>query len=59
MYQWIYSLSITVKNVMKIYKTLMSVNVNLIKPLKSIDGSVMMTYCKTPEGAYLEIVEIK
>ena len=51
-------LSITVKNIMKIYKTLKSINVKFnSKPLKSIDGSVLMTYCKTPEGAYLELVE--
>jgi hypothetical protein len=27
------------------------------KPLKSADGKVFMTYCKTPEGAYLELVQ--
>ena len=27
------------------------------KPQISLDGNVMMTYCKTPEGAFLELVE--
>ena len=27
------------------------------KPKVSADGNVLMTYCKTPEGAYLELVE--
>ena len=27
------------------------------EPLFSKDGNVKMTYCKTPEGAFLELVE--
>ena len=26
-------------------------------PQKSADGKVLMTYCRTPEGAYLELVQ--
>ena len=51
-------LSITVKNIMNVYKTLKKINIKFNSiPSKSIDGKVIMTYCKTPEGAYLELVE--
>ena len=51
-------ISITVKNIMKTYRNLKNINIKFnSRPLKSIDGNVLMTYCKTPEGAYLELVE--
>ena len=51
-------ISITVKDINKIYKLLRNHNIKFnSKPTKSIDGRVLMTYCKTPEGAYLELVE--
>ncbi len=51
-------ISITVKNINKIYKRLRKIKIKFnSKPSKSKDGSVLMTYCKTPEGAYLELVE--
>ncbi len=51
-------ISVTVKNIMKTYKTLKKMNIKFnSKPAKSADGMVLMTYCQTPEGAYLELVE--
>ena len=51
-------ISLTVNNINKVYKKLKSINVDFnSEPTKSEDGTVMMTYCKTPEGAYLELVE--
>lgn len=51
-------LSVSVKNIMNVYKTLKKINIKFNSiPSKSIDGKVLMTYCKTPEGAYLELVE--
>lgn len=51
-------ISITVKNISRIYKKLKA---NKIKfnavPQKSSDNKVKMTYCRTPEGAFLELVE--
>lgn len=51
-------ISLTVKNINKIYKKLKNIHIKFnSEPKKSEDGKVMMTYCKTPEGAYLELVE--
>ncbi len=51
-------ISVTVKNINKTYDFLKSKKVKFnSKPEKSADGNVMMTYCKTPEGAYLELVQ--
>lgn len=51
-------ISVTVKNLMDLYKFLKRKKIKFnSKPQKSLDGKVRMTYCKTPEGAYLELVE--
>jgi len=50
-------ISITVKNIDEIYKKLKKKIKFNSKPLLSEDGKVKMTYCKTPEGAFLELVE--
>ena len=51
-------ISITVKNILRIFKILKKNNIKFnSEPLKSSDGKVLMTYCKTPEGAYLELVQ--
>ena len=51
-------ISITVKNLNKLYKFLKKKKIQFnSKPQISLDGNVMMTYCKTPEGAFLELVE--
>ena len=41
---------------MKYIKNLKKIEFNS-KPLLSKDGKVKMTYCKTPEGAFLELVQ--
>ena len=52
-------LSITVRNINNLYTKLLK---NKIKfnsaPQISQDGNVIMTYCMTPEGYYLELVEV-
>ena len=51
-------ISLTVKDINKTYKKLRKLKIKFnSKPSKSSDGNVLMTYCKTPEGAYLELVE--
>jgi hypothetical protein len=50
-------ISITVKNLNKIYKELKKEVKFNSKPLLSADGNVLMTYCRTPEGCFLELVE--
>jgi catechol 2,3-dioxygenase-like lactoylglutathione lyase family enzyme len=51
-------ISITVKNIQKIYKKLIKNKIKFnSKPTKSSDGKVIMTYCATPENGYLELVE--
>lgn len=51
-------ISITVKDIIKTYTILKKIKIKFnSKPMKSADGKVMMTYCKTPEGAFLELVE--
>lgn len=51
-------ISVTVKNLTKLYKFLKKKKIKFnSKPQISLDGNVMMTYCKTPEGAFLELVE--
>ena len=51
-------ISVTVKNLNKLYRFLKKKNIEFnSKPQISLDGNVMMTYCKTPEGAFLELVE--
>lgn len=51
-------ISITVKNLDYLYKSLVKKKIVFnSKPKISSDGNVLMTYCKTPEGAYLELVE--
>ena len=51
-------ISITVKSINKVYKKLLQNKIEFNAPPKiSEDGRVIMTYCKTPEGYFLEIVE--
>jgi catechol 2,3-dioxygenase-like lactoylglutathione lyase family enzyme len=51
-------ISLTVKNIQFIYKILKKKNFFFNSlPKKSVDGKVLMTYCKTPEGAFLELVQ--
>ena len=50
-------ISITVKNIDRLYKNLNKKIQFNSKPLFSEDGNVKMTYCRTPEGAFLELVE--
>jgi hypothetical protein len=51
-------ISVTVKNLEALYKNLIKKKIKFnSKPKISSDGNVIMTYCKTPEGAYLELVE--
>jgi catechol 2,3-dioxygenase-like lactoylglutathione lyase family enzyme len=52
-------ISLTVKNINLIYKKLKKFKIKFnSKPKLSADGKVLMTYCKTPEGSYLELVEV-
>ena len=51
-------ISVTVKNIFKLYKFLKEKKIKFnSKPKLSEDGKVVMTYCKTPEGAFLELVQ--
>jgi hypothetical protein len=51
-------ISINVKNLNKLYKILIKNKIVFnSKPKISSDGNVIMTYCRTPEGAYLELVQ--
>ena len=49
-------LSVTVKNINYIYKKYKKIKFNS-KPLLSEDKKVLMTYCRTPEGCFLELVQ--
>tara|TARA_B110000444_G_C18744445_1_gene549584 strand:- start:419 stop:850 length:432 start_codon:yes stop_codon:yes gene_type:complete len=51
-------ISVTVKNINKIFLKLVKKKIKFnAEPQKSEDGKVLMTYCRTPEGAFLELVE--
>lgn len=51
-------ISVTVKNIEKTYQSLKKSKYHYkSKPLLSSDRKVLMTYCKTPENCFLEIVE--
>ena len=51
-------ISLTVKNIQSIYKVLKKKKIIFnCFPKESANGKVCMTYCKTPEGAFLELVE--
>lgn len=51
-------ISITVKNIKSKFQLLKKYKYNYkSKPLLSADKKVLMTYCKTPENCFLEIVE--
>ena len=51
-------ISITVKNLSHLYKYLIKKKIKFnSKPKISSDGKVIMTYCQTPESAYLELVQ--
>jgi catechol 2,3-dioxygenase-like lactoylglutathione lyase family enzyme len=49
---------LTVKNIKVIYNILRKKKIIFNSfPKESADGKVLMTYCKTPEGAFLELVQ--
>jgi hypothetical protein len=51
-------ISVTVQDLNKLYKFLIKKKIKFnSRPQISLDGNVMMTYCRTPEGAYLELVQ--
>ena len=51
-------ISLTLSDINKTYTKLKNMKIKFnSRPSKSMDGNVLMTYCKTPEGAYLELVE--
>jgi len=51
-------ISVTVKDLDKLYKFLRKKKIKFnSKPQLSSDGNVLMTYCRTPEGAFLELVQ--
>ena len=51
-------ISATVKDLKKLYKFLIKKKIKFnSKPQISLDGNVLMTYCITPEGAFLELVQ--
>ena len=51
-------ISITVKNLNNLYKFLKEKKIKFnSKPQISLDGNVLMTYCRTPEGGFLELVQ--
>ncbi len=51
-------ISLTVKNIESLYKFLIKKKIKFNSaPQISADGKVIMTYCKTPEGAFLELVQ--
>jgi len=51
-------ISLTVKNINRLYKFLLKKKIKFNSvPQISADGKVIMTYCKTPEGAFLELVQ--
>ena len=51
-------ISVTVKNLNNLYKFLKKKNIKFnSKPKVSLDGNVIMTYCRTPEGVFLELVQ--
>ena len=51
-------ISLTVKNINILYKFLIKKKIKFnSEPRVSADGKVIMTYCKTPEGAFLELVQ--
>ena len=51
-------ISITVKNLNNLYKFLKKKKIKFnSKPEISLDGNVLMTYCRTPEGGFLELVQ--
>ena len=51
-------ISITVKNIKKLNNFLVKKKIKFnSEPKVSADGKVIMTYCRTPEGAFLELVQ--
>jgi len=51
-------ISVTIKNLNYLYKFMRKKKILFNSPpQKSADGKVLMTYCRTPEGAYLELVQ--
>ncbi len=50
-------ISLTVKNIEEIYKNLKKKVKFNSRPMLSADKKVLMTYCRTPEGCFLELVQ--
>ena len=50
-------ISLTIKNLDKKYKKLKNKIKFNTKPMLSADKKVLMTYCRTPEGCFLELVQ--
>ena len=51
-------ISVTVKNINNLYNFLKKKKIKFnSKPQLSADGKVLMTYCRTPEDAFLELVQ--
>ena len=52
-------ISLTVKNIKKLYLKLKNKKIEFnSKPMQSADKKVLMTYCRTPEGSFLELVQV-
>ena len=52
-------ISLTVKNIKQLYLKLKKAKIKFnSKPMLSADKKVLMTYCKTPEGSFLELVQV-
>ena len=52
-------ISLTVKNINQLYLKLKKAKIKFnSKPMLSADKKVLMTYCKTPEGSFLELVQV-
>ena len=53
-------LALTVQNIDSLYKGLKKKGIKFnSKPRISNDGKAKVTYCRTPEGEFLELVQIK
>lgn len=51
-------IAITVKNLKNLHKKLINNKISFnTSPLKSVDKKVLFTYCRSPEGAFVELVE--
>jgi hypothetical protein len=51
-------IAITVKNLRDLHKKLKENKIKFnTEPIESVDKKVLFTYCKSPEGAFVELVE--